>query len=165
MTDRDLLAQTMAQLDNISAGIRAQLGVAPTVPTTPTTPTGPTVPIDTPPFVPPAIGPTVPGPITGHHNPFLGDHLIAQFPPYTDGQPGLRWDLIVPADGKQWTLDGDNGWQQGYITVYVNGVETQRATAQIGPGPVSVMAFQNDTPRNREYGVAYTAIDFNRITF
>jgi hypothetical protein len=141
MTDRDLLAQTMAQLDNISAGIRAQLGVAPTVPTTPTTPTGPTVPIDPPPS---SIGPTVPGPITGHGNPFLGDHLIAQFSPYTDGMPGLRWDFIVAADGKQWTLDGDNGWMQGYLTVYVNGVAVDRAAAQIGPGPVSVMAFQND---------------------
>jgi hypothetical protein len=151
MTDREILLSVYAQI-GVHLGI-----VVGTTPTTPTTPTGPTTPF-VPPFVPPS-GPAVPGQMTG--NPLLGGHMLVQFG--GPGDPPIYFNVTVPSDGKRWTLDGDNGWMQGDVTVSVNGSVVDRASADLGAGSYYILATCVDNEHTREHGVARTAIDMSRV--
>jgi hypothetical protein len=138
MTDRELLVQQMAQLDNMSAAIRAQLSGTPFTPTTPTTPTVPVVP---PVNVPPA-----------------GDDLWqrGRFARMTFAGPGDAHAAyyIVPQGASyppgQVQIYGDNAFMQGYLDVNVDGIPVVMGDPiPVTPGRHVITAVANDrSPRD-----------------
>jgi hypothetical protein len=158
----------------------------PAGPTTPITPTQPPcqtmggIPIGTgcggtvgtlTPTTPPA-GPatTPPTSTTSERAPYVqtrvGDILGGGFWRVSMAFPGEAHETafsIGPGDGRRWMLDGDNGWQQGDLTVSVNGQPVDRGQAIFGPGNWRIRAEAVDNAHTREHGVGATAIQLFRI--